>query len=65
MAVMIYHKTSLKISDYLGNIVINFGEEFFQMLGVVVLEDVLGHATILDPLDHGGVVTSVGENLAT
>jgi hypothetical protein len=45
--------------------VVNLGEELFQMLWVVVLEDVLRHTTIFDPLDHRSMVAGVRENLAT
>jgi hypothetical protein len=49
---------------YLGNAGIDFGEELFQVLRIVVAEDVLGHAAVLDALDHGGVVAGVGEDVA-
>ena len=44
--------------------VVDSGQKFCQMLGVVVAEDMLGNSAVADALDHGGVVARVGENFA-
>jgi len=41
------------------------GKQLVEMVRVVVPEDVLRHARVLDALDHAGVVASVAEDLAT
>ncbi len=50
---------------HLGNVDVHLGEELVQMLGVVVPEDVLGHAAVLDPLNHRSMVAGIRENLTT
>ncbi len=50
---------------HLGNIDVHLGEELVKMVGVVVPEDVLGHAAVLDPLNHRSMVAGIRENLAT
>ena len=49
---------------HLGNVDVHLGEELVQMLGVVVPEDVLGHAAVLDTLNHRSMVAGIRENLA-
>ena len=39
-------------------------QELLQVYGVVVAEYVLRDARVTDPLNHGGVVALVGENMA-
>ena len=50
--------------DDLGQVAVDLLEQLLQVVGVVVAEDVLGHARVLDALDHGRVITRVGEDVA-
>ena len=50
--------------SHLGHIVVDSGQEFSQMLGVVVPEQMLGNSAVANALDHGGVVARVGKNFA-
>ena len=71
---IVFYSSSLRLTshgmhslkcDNLGHVGVDVLEEFFQMLVVVVAEDMLGHARVADALDHGGMVAGVGEDVAT
>ena len=49
----------------LWHVLRHLGKQLFEMVGVVVPEDVLGHTRVLDPLDHAGMVASVAEDMTT
>lgn len=50
-------------SHNLGSVRVRFLEKFSQVSNIVVAKDELLGAAVPDPLDHGGVVTSVRVNL--
>ena len=50
---------------YLGHVDVDCGQKLSQMFRIVVPKDVTLDSAVTDPLNHGSVVASVGENFAT
>lgn len=52
-------------SHYFRNVFINFGQQLFEVFGIIVAENMLGSATIANTLNHGGVISGVRKYVHT